>query len=381
MPRRLPTPSSRQSTSLHCNAASDPFLRSDGRPRPPTKGSRAEESDAEESTTALATSSLPSRRAASRRHGNRVHKQSQLLLRRTRAERGAGKRTAYEETIRKCTARPLSAAPAVGSQMVLSIDLAPTLLEMAGLSPGPHLQGRSLVPPVSGAPADWRQTIQSSSLSRHGLPRVLNIRVLGGADGEGKVHWGPAECRGSDGAVRYLEGQSLRRAQPESTLRMPLRCVPACRPSSPGCSRPPQHPATRRPRADGGATWASQPPRLREPTLEIASSAARIAGLTPGETRHSANGRSWRGLSSRPASRFACSRPTRCSQGGADRTPQAAPWVLGTARPLGRWRVTRDAGSRRPDAAAEAACGARASLESGRWEIRQPLRRAPAGRV
>ncbi|MCC6363253.1 MAG: sulfatase [Bryobacterales bacterium] len=42
------------------------------------------------------------------------------------------------------------------SQMVLNIDLAPTMLDMAGVQPPVSMQGRSLVPLVSGTAPRWR---------------------------------------------------------------------------------------------------------------------------------------------------------------------------------------------------------------------------------
>ena len=41
-------------------------------------------------------------------------------------------------------------------QMVLNIDLAPTMLDMAGVRPPAAMQGRSMVPLVAGTPARWR---------------------------------------------------------------------------------------------------------------------------------------------------------------------------------------------------------------------------------
>jgi len=71
------------------------------------------------------------------------------------------RRLAYEETIRI----PLLiryprrvAANVTRSQMVLSIDLAPTLLELAGVQPGADLQGRSLIPVLERDSRDWRSS-------------------------------------------------------------------------------------------------------------------------------------------------------------------------------------------------------------------------------
>jgi arylsulfatase A-like enzyme len=39
------------------------------------------------------------------------------------------------------------------------VDLAPTMLEFAGLRPGPGIQGRSLIPLFRSTPLDWRQAV------------------------------------------------------------------------------------------------------------------------------------------------------------------------------------------------------------------------------
>ena len=88
------------------------------------------------------------------------------------------RRLAYEETIRiplLVRYPPRIKAGSVASRLVLSIDLAPTLLEMAGLTPGPHLEGRSLVPMLTGAPVDWRESFLIEYYSDTVFPRVLNM--------------------------------------------------------------------------------------------------------------------------------------------------------------------------------------------------------------
>ncbi|MDA8016937.1 MAG: DUF4976 domain-containing protein [Thermoanaerobaculia bacterium] len=42
---------------------------------------------------------------------------------------------------------------------MLSVDLAPTLLELAGVPEGDHIQGRSLLPLLSNRGAEWRESI------------------------------------------------------------------------------------------------------------------------------------------------------------------------------------------------------------------------------
>lgn len=69
------------------------------------------------------------------------------------------KRVMHEPSIRvpllmECPS--LIAKPTVIDRMALNIDLAPTILDAAGLSAPPSLQGRSLLPLLSGRPAPWR---------------------------------------------------------------------------------------------------------------------------------------------------------------------------------------------------------------------------------
>jgi N-acetylglucosamine-6-sulfatase len=88
------------------------------------------------------------------------------------------RRLAYEETIRiPLIVRypPRVKGGTVASQMVLSIDLAPTVLEIAGLAPGPNLQGRSLVPVFNGPAAGWRDSFLIEYYTDTVFPRVLNM--------------------------------------------------------------------------------------------------------------------------------------------------------------------------------------------------------------
>jgi N-acetylglucosamine-6-sulfatase len=88
------------------------------------------------------------------------------------------RRLAYEETIRiPLLARypPRVKAGEVASELVLSIDLAPTLLEMAGLPPAPAMQGRSLLPLFNGNAPGWRESFLVEYYSDTVFPRVLTM--------------------------------------------------------------------------------------------------------------------------------------------------------------------------------------------------------------
>jgi arylsulfatase A-like enzyme len=69
----------------------------------------------------------------------------------------AGKWLMHEESIRVPF---IAAGPGIAAQvrdeMVLSNDVAPTLLDMAGLPPSPTMDGRSLVPLLRGETRPWR---------------------------------------------------------------------------------------------------------------------------------------------------------------------------------------------------------------------------------
>lgn len=73
------------------------------------------------------------------------------------------RRLPYEESIRNpllVRYPPLVAAGARPAGLVLSVDLAPTVLELARVPIGEEIQGRSLVPLLTGStPPDWRTSL------------------------------------------------------------------------------------------------------------------------------------------------------------------------------------------------------------------------------
>jgi arylsulfatase A-like enzyme len=58
---------------------------------------------------------------------------------------------------------------------VLSIDLAPTLLTLAGLTPAATIQGRSLLPVVERTDGDWRSSFLIEYFSDTVFPRIRNM--------------------------------------------------------------------------------------------------------------------------------------------------------------------------------------------------------------
>ncbi|HPJ93581.1 MAG TPA: sulfatase [Deltaproteobacteria bacterium] len=70
------------------------------------------------------------------------------------------KRWAYEESIRVPLLvrypRLIKNPGRKVQEMVLNIDLAPTVLDIAGITPPEHIQGRSIVPLLEASPVSWR---------------------------------------------------------------------------------------------------------------------------------------------------------------------------------------------------------------------------------
>jgi arylsulfatase A-like enzyme len=83
-----------------------------------------------------------------------------------------GKHTAYEESVRVPLLvrypRRVPAGLAVDG-LVLNVDVAPTLLELAGLEPVPGMQGQSLVPLLGTSPTPWRDAVLLENYVDEGL--------------------------------------------------------------------------------------------------------------------------------------------------------------------------------------------------------------------
>ena len=88
------------------------------------------------------------------------------------------RRLAYEETIRiplVIRYPPLTMAGSTPPEMALSLDIAPTLLEVAGLQPGAEIQGRSLVPVLKNEAREWRTSFLIEYFTDTVFPRIRNM--------------------------------------------------------------------------------------------------------------------------------------------------------------------------------------------------------------
>ena len=88
------------------------------------------------------------------------------------------RRLAYEESIRMplLVRYPEAIKPgAVRDEMVLNIDLAPTLLTLAGVSVPSDMQGRSLVPLLKGERSNWRKSFLIEYYSDTVFPRISHM--------------------------------------------------------------------------------------------------------------------------------------------------------------------------------------------------------------
>ena len=88
------------------------------------------------------------------------------------------RRLAYEESIRM----PLLIrypktikAGTVRDEFALNIDIAPTLLELAGVSTPTPMDGRSLVPLLKGAKSEWRKSFLIEYYSDRVFPRIRQL--------------------------------------------------------------------------------------------------------------------------------------------------------------------------------------------------------------
>jgi N-acetylglucosamine-6-sulfatase len=91
---------------------------------------------------------------------------------------GPERRFAYEAGIRSPFVLRFPPRVKAGTrlkQLVVTQDIAPTLLELAGGKPGEHIQGRSLVPLFKKQPRTWRKSILIEYWAEQALPWLVGM--------------------------------------------------------------------------------------------------------------------------------------------------------------------------------------------------------------
>ena len=90
----------------------------------------------------------------------------------------AERRFAYEEGIRTAffvRYPPLVQPRTTIQPMVLALDITPTMIELAGGTPGPHVQGRSLAPLLKGRTPRWRSSFLVEYFNESAFPWLVGM--------------------------------------------------------------------------------------------------------------------------------------------------------------------------------------------------------------
>ena len=118
---------------------------------------------------------------------------------------GPERRFAYEEGIRSPFAVRYPAAIDAGSErdgLVICQDIAPTLIELAGGTPGPQIQGRSLLPMFASARARLRRSLLVEYWAENAMPWLVGMSYKAiRTDRYKYIHW---VNRGRDGELDEL---------------------------------------------------------------------------------------------------------------------------------------------------------------------------------
>jgi N-acetylglucosamine-6-sulfatase len=91
------------------------------------------------------------------------------------------KRWAYEESLRIPMAMRYPKLIKAGSkidQLVMNVDMAPTMLSLAGVKGPAEIQGRSILPLLKGPAKEWRTSFLSEYFQEKNFPRVPNWQAV-----------------------------------------------------------------------------------------------------------------------------------------------------------------------------------------------------------
>jgi N-acetylglucosamine-6-sulfatase len=106
---------------------------------------------------------------------------------------GPERRFAYEEGIRSPFLVRYPRRVKGGSRvrdLVLCQDIAPTVLELAGRRPGPHIQGRSLLPLFAGRRRGWRESFLIEYWAENAYPWLVSMTYKAVRTRRHKyIHW------------------------------------------------------------------------------------------------------------------------------------------------------------------------------------------------
>jgi arylsulfatase A-like enzyme len=106
---------------------------------------------------------------------------------------GPERRFAYEEGIRSpfvVRHPPRVATGTVIADLVLALDIAPTAIELAGGTPGPHVQGRSLLPLLAGRREGWRTSFLVEYYAESAMPWLVGMTYKAVRTERHKlIHW------------------------------------------------------------------------------------------------------------------------------------------------------------------------------------------------
>jgi N-acetylglucosamine-6-sulfatase len=106
---------------------------------------------------------------------------------------GAERRFAYEEGIRTAFFVRYPKRIAAGSrvkQMITALDIAPTMIELAGGRPGPHIQGRSLVSLFKKQKSPWRKSFLIEYYNEAAWPWIVGMTYKAvRTDRHKLIHW------------------------------------------------------------------------------------------------------------------------------------------------------------------------------------------------
>jgi arylsulfatase A-like enzyme len=106
---------------------------------------------------------------------------------------GPERRFAYEEGIRSpfvLRYPPLARAGTTVGELVLALDIAPTLVELAGGKPGAPMQGRSLVALLAGRAQGWRHSFLIEYFTENAMPWLVGMTYKAVRTQRHKlIHW------------------------------------------------------------------------------------------------------------------------------------------------------------------------------------------------